>query len=140
MKQHESADNSQGQLYIVPTPIGNLSDITQRALEVLQAVDLIAAEDTRHTGLLLQHFAINARLFALHDHNEQQKAETLLAKLKEGQNIALVSDAGTPLINDPVTIWCAPVAKRIFAWCRCRALCGYRRPERRRPAFRPFLL
>lgn len=112
MKQHESADNSQGQLYIVPTPIGNLSDITQRALEVLQAVDLIAAEDTRHTGLLLQHFAINARLFALHDHNEQQKAETLLAKLKEGQNIALVSDAGTPLINDPVTIWCAPVAKR----------------------------
>ena len=101
MKQHESADNSQGQLYIVPTPIGNLSDITQRALEVLQAVDLIAAEDTRHTGLLLQHFAINARLFALHDHNEQQKAETLLAKLKEGQNIALVSDAGTPLINDP---------------------------------------
>lgn len=72
MKQHESADNSQGQLYIVPTPIGNLSDITQRALEVLQAVDLIAAEDTRHTGLLLQHFAINARLFALHDHNEQQ--------------------------------------------------------------------
>jgi 16S rRNA (cytidine1402-2'-O)-methyltransferase len=101
MKQHESADNSQGQLYIVPTPIGNLSDITQRALEVLQAVDLIAAEDTRHTGLLLQHFAINARLFALHDHNEQQKAETLVAKLKEGQNIALVSDAGTPLINDP---------------------------------------
>ena len=101
MKQHESADNSQGQLYIVPTPIGNLSDITQRALEVLQAVDLIAAEDTRHTGLLLQHFAINARLFALHDHNEQQKAETLLAKLKEGQNIALVSDAGTPLVSDP---------------------------------------
>lgn len=73
MKQHQSADNSQGQLYIVPTPIGNLADITQRALEVLQAVDLIAAEDTRHTGLLLQ----------------------------EGQNIALVSDAGTPLINDP---------------------------------------
>ena len=107
MKQHESADNSQGQLYIVPTPIGNLSDITQRALEVLQAVDLIAAEDTRHTGLLLQHFAINARLFALHDHNEQQKAETLLAKLKE---------------------------------TAARPLCGYRRPERRRPAFRPFLL
>ena len=81
MKQHQSADNSQGQLYIVPTPIGNLADITQRALEVLQAVDLIAAEDTRHTGLLLQHFGINARLFALHDHNEQQKAETLLAKM-----------------------------------------------------------
>ncbi len=118
MKQHQSADNSQGQLYIVPTPIGNLADITQRALEVLQAVDLIAAEDTRHTGLLLQHFGINARLFALHDHNEQQKAETLLAKLQEGQNIALVSDAGTPLINDPATIWCVPAVKRGFVWCR----------------------
>jgi len=101
MKQHDSAENSQGKLYIVPTPIGNLGDITQRALDVLQSVDLIAAEDTRHTGLLLQHFAINARLFALHDHNEQQKALTLLAKLQDGQNIALVSDAGTPLINDP---------------------------------------
>ena len=89
MKQHESADNSQGQLFIVPTPIGNLADITQRALEVLQAVDLIAAEDTRHTGLLLQHFAINARMFALHDHNEQQKAQMLVDKLKEGLNIAL---------------------------------------------------
>ena len=101
MKQLETAAISASTLYIVPTPIGNLGDITQRALTVLQSVDLIAAEDTRHTGLLLQHFAINARLFALHDHNEQQKSETLLAKLKEGQSIALVSDAGTPLINDP---------------------------------------
>jgi 16S rRNA (cytidine1402-2'-O)-methyltransferase len=75
--------------------------MTHRALEVLKGVDLIAAEDTRHTGLLLQHFAISARLFALHDHNEQQKADVLLAKLQEGQSIALVSDAGTPLINDP---------------------------------------
>ncbi len=99
MKQRD--DISASTLYIVPTPIGNLGDITQRALTVLAGVDLIAAEDTRHTGLLLQHFAINARLFALHDHNEQQKAETLLAKLQEGQSIALVSDAGTPLINDP---------------------------------------
>lgn len=101
MKQHETAAILAKTLYIVPTPIGNLGDITQRALSVLQSVSLIAAEDTRHTGLLLQHFAINARLFALHDHNEQQKAETLLAKLQEGQSIALVSDAGTPLINDP---------------------------------------
>ena len=99
MKQRD--DISSSTLYIVPTPIGNLGDITQRALTVLAGVDLIAAEDTRHTGLLLQHFAINARLFALHDHNEQHKAETLLAKLQEGQSIALVSDAGTPLINDP---------------------------------------
>nr|WP_113865345.1 16S rRNA (cytidine(1402)-2'-O)-methyltransferase [Brenneria salicis]NMN93113.1 16S rRNA (cytidine1402-2'-O)-methyltransferase [Brenneria salicis ATCC 15712 = DSM 30166]RBP65192.1 16S rRNA (cytidine1402-2'-O)-methyltransferase [Brenneria salicis ATCC 15712 = DSM 30166]RLM31693.1 16S rRNA (cytidine(1402)-2'-O)-methyltransferase [Brenneria salicis ATCC 15712 = DSM 30166] len=101
MNQDQQADISASTLYIVPTPIGNLGDITQRALAVLQRVDLIAAEDTRHTGLLLQHFAINARLFALHDHNEQQKADTLLAKLQSGQSIALVSDAGTPLINDP---------------------------------------
>ncbi|XBS69362.1 16S rRNA (cytidine(1402)-2'-O)-methyltransferase [Acerihabitans sp. KWT182] len=101
MNQHQQADISASTLYVVPTPIGNLEDITQRALSILQRVDLIAAEDTRHTGLLLQHFAINARLFALHDHNEQQKAEVLLAKLQEGQSIALVSDAGTPLINDP---------------------------------------
>ena len=88
MKQHQSADNSQGQLYIVPTPIGNLADITQRALEVLQAVDLIAAEDTRHTGLLLQHFGINARLFALHDHNEQQKAEIKYKNAKQMKEAA----------------------------------------------------
>lgn len=101
MKQHQSAHHSQGWLYIVPTPVGNLADMSQRALEVLQSVDLIAAEDTRHTGLLLQHFAINGRLFALHDHNERQKTAALIAKLHAGQNIALVSDAGTPLINDP---------------------------------------
>lgn len=101
MKQLDRAEISASTLYIVPTPIGNLGDITQRALTVLSSVDLVAAEDTRHTGLLLQHFSINARLFALHDHNEQQKAEQLLAKLQEGQSIALVSDAGTPLINDP---------------------------------------
>lgn len=101
MNQHGRAVISASTLYVVPTPIGNLGDITHRALEVLKSVDLIAAENTRHTGLLLQHFAINARLFALHDHNEQQKADHLLAKLQEGQSIALVSDAGTPLINDP---------------------------------------
>ncbi|ARF51583.1 MULTISPECIES: 16S rRNA (cytidine(1402)-2'-O)-methyltransferase [Pantoea] len=101
MKQLDRADISASTLYIVPTPIGNLADITQRALAVLSSVDLVAAEDTRHTGLLLQHFAINARLFALHDHNEQQKADILLARLQQGESIALVSDAGTPLINDP---------------------------------------
>ncbi|PMH39793.1 16S rRNA (cytidine(1402)-2'-O)-methyltransferase [Vibrio sp. 10N.286.49.B3] len=88
-------------LYIVPTPIGNLGDITQRAIEVLSSVDVIAAEDTRHTGKLLAHFNIPTRTFALHDHNEQQKAQVLVEKLLEGQSIALVSDAGTPLISDP---------------------------------------
>ncbi|WJV62962.1 16S rRNA (cytidine(1402)-2'-O)-methyltransferase [Pectobacteriaceae bacterium CE70] len=101
MNQDQQAEISVSTLYIVPTPIGNLGDITQRALAVLKHVDLIAAEDTRHTGLLLQHFAINARLFALHDHNEQQKTEQLLTRLQGGMSIALVSDAGTPLINDP---------------------------------------
>ncbi|EGR1868687.1 TPA: 16S rRNA (cytidine(1402)-2'-O)-methyltransferase [Vibrio vulnificus] len=88
-------------LYIVPTPIGNLGDITQRAIEVLSSVDMIAAEDTRHTGKLLSHFNISTKTFALHDHNEQQKAQVLVDKLLSGQNIALVSDAGTPLISDP---------------------------------------
>ena len=101
MNHEQQADISASTLYIVPTPIGNLGDITERALSVLRGVDVVAAEDTRHTGLLLQHFAISARLFALHDHNEQQKAEQLLDKLQQGQSIALVSDAGTPLINDP---------------------------------------
>ncbi len=88
-------------LYIVPTPIGNLGDITQRAIEVLSSVDLIAAEDTRHSGKLLSHFNIQTKTFALHDHNEQQKAQILVDKLQSGQSIALISDAGTPLISDP---------------------------------------
>ncbi|WP_409421135.1 16S rRNA (cytidine(1402)-2'-O)-methyltransferase [Pseudaeromonas sp. ZJS20] len=88
-------------LYIVPTPIGNLGDITQRAVEVLGRVDLVAAEDTRHTGILLSHLQIQVPLLALHDHNEQQRAELLIDKIRQGQNVALVSDAGTPLISDP---------------------------------------
>ncbi|WP_097356096.1 16S rRNA (cytidine(1402)-2'-O)-methyltransferase [Candidatus Enterovibrio escicola] len=88
-------------LYIVPTPIGNLGDITQRALSILEHVGIIAAEDTRHTGRLLLHFGITTRLVSLHDHNEQYKANILIEKLISGQTIALVSDAGTPLISDP---------------------------------------
>lgn len=92
---------SYGILYIVATPIGNLGDITQRALDTLSSVDLIAAEDTRHSGLLLSHYGIKKPFFALHDHNEQQKAVVLVEKLAKGENIALISDAGTPLISDP---------------------------------------
>ncbi|RKR71661.1 16S rRNA (cytidine1402-2'-O)-methyltransferase [Otariodibacter oris] len=90
-----------GILYIVATPIGNLADITQRALNIFKSIDLIAAEDTRHSGLLLSHYGIKKPFFALHDHNEQQKVNTLVEKLQDGLNIALISDAGTPLISDP---------------------------------------
>lgn len=94
-------DHTAGTLYIVSTPIGNLSDITMRALEILESVDIIAAEDTRHTNKLLSHFSIKAKVIALHDHNEKQKAGELLSWLDQGLSIALVSDAGTPLISDP---------------------------------------
>ncbi|CAH0527087.1 16S rRNA (cytidine(1402)-2'-O)-methyltransferase [Vibrio hippocampi] len=101
MTSNKSIHIEQPTLFIVPTPIGNLGDITQRSLDVLQSVDIIAAEDTRHTGKLLSHFNIQTRTFALHDHNEQQKAQVLVGKLLAGESIALVSDAGTPLISDP---------------------------------------
>lgn len=90
-----------GILYVVATPIGNLADITERARKILTEVDLIAAEDTRETQRLLTHYGISATLVAYHDHNEAQVAPRLLAALEEGRQVALVSDAGTPLINDP---------------------------------------
>ena len=95
------AAQSAGTLYIVATPIGNLGDITQRALDTLQQVDKVCAEDTRNTRKLLTHFGIQAELKALHDHNEQHKINQIKAWLDAGENIALVSDAGTPLISDP---------------------------------------
>ncbi|MFZ7174711.1 16S rRNA (cytidine(1402)-2'-O)-methyltransferase [[Pasteurella] aerogenes] len=94
-------NNLSGILYIVATPIGNLQDITARSLDIFNQVDLIAAEDTRHSGLLLSHYGIKKPFFALHDHNEQQKADLLVEKLRQGNHIALISDAGTPLISDP---------------------------------------
>ena len=94
----------QGILYVVATPIGNLGDITLRAIETLKMVDAIAAEDTRHTSGLLSHFGISKKLIAVHEHNEQQSAEKLVLALKNGDNIALVTDAGTPAVSDPGAI------------------------------------
>lgn len=90
-----------GTLYVVATPIGNLADISERAIQTLTSVNWVAAEDTRHSKPLLQHFAINQSLISLHEHNEAARSEQLLQKLLAGENGALVSDAGTPLINDP---------------------------------------
>lgn len=93
-----------GKLYIVPTPIGNLKDITLRALEVLQSVDLVAAEDTRMTLKLLNHFNIKKSLISYHKYNETVKSDEIIEKLMEGKNIALVSDAGSPGISDPGSV------------------------------------
>jgi len=99
-----------GTLYVVATPIGNLEDITARALRILGEVDLVAAEDTRHTRKLLNHFSITTRMLSLHEHNEAQRASELIEKLQDGASIALVSDAGTPCISDP--------GYRLVAACR----------------------
>ncbi|MFI3138414.1 MAG: 16S rRNA (cytidine(1402)-2'-O)-methyltransferase [Methylococcaceae bacterium] len=93
--------NQYGKLYVVATPIGNLADFSFRAVDILKQVDCIAAEDTRHVRLLLQHYGITNKLLALHQHNEEHAALGLLEKLQQGLSIALVSDAGTPLLSDP---------------------------------------
>ena len=88
-------------LYVVPTPLGHLGDITQRAIEVLRQVPWVAAEDTRHSGPLLRHYGCNARLLAAHQHNEEDAAQQVVARLAAGESVALVVDAGTPGVSDP---------------------------------------
>lgn len=97
----ESQKSEGGVLYVVPTPIGNLADMVPRAIEVLQTVDLIAAEDTRHSAKLLHHFQIRTPLTAYHDHSSDDRLAHLLSLLTGGNRIALISDAGTPLVSDP---------------------------------------
>src|SRR5437762_14013136 len=88
-------------LYVVATPIGNLSDMTLRALEVLKSVDLVAAEDTRHSGMLLKHFGIKKPLLSYHEHNEAMRTAQLIERLASGENVALITDAGMPGLSDP---------------------------------------
>jgi len=92
---------NQGTLYVIATPIGNRADMGERAISVLKQVDLIAAEDTRHSKILMQHFSIATPMQAYHDHNEEQATPKLIQRLLAGENIALISDAGTPLLSDP---------------------------------------
>src|SRR5690625_1590854 len=99
--QNSYIDEEGGKLYIVPTPIGNLEDMTFRAIRVLKEVNIIAAEDTRHTQKLLNHFEITNETISYHEHNREERIPYLLQKLAQGDHIALVSDAGTPAISDP---------------------------------------
>lgn len=101
MIRQQSFSNEKPTLYLVPTPIGNLEEMTPRAIEILKSVDVIAAEDTRNTMKLLQVFDIHTRMIAHHSHNERESAKGLLNLLEQGQSVAVVSDAGYPLISDP---------------------------------------
>jgi 16S rRNA (cytidine1402-2'-O)-methyltransferase len=110
----EAPSGGVAKLYVVATPIGNLTDITLRALEVLKSVQLIAAEDTRVTATLLRHYGVATRMLSLHSHNERESTGKVLAALREGQSVALVSDAGTPAVSDPGAILVTEVSAAGF--------------------------
>ncbi len=133
-----ATDIRPGTIYVVATPIGNLGDLSARAREVLASVSLIAAEDTRHTRQLLQSFGIETALTSLHEHNEAGKSAELVERVVQGESLAIVSDAGTPLISDP--------GFNLIATARQRGVAGHgdpgalrcdRRNFRCRPAHRP---
>ena len=113
MKQ-ESFKNNQNSLYLVATPIGNLNEMTPRAVDILKEVDIIAAEDTRNSRYLLEHFNIETKMMAYHDHNEDEATHTIINKLESGKNVALISDAGYPLISDPGYLLVKEVIARGF--------------------------
>ena len=107
-------------LYIVPTPIGNLEDITLRALRMLREADLVLAEDTRTSSVLLKHYDIHVPLESHHKFNEHEKVESVKERILAGKTVALISDAGTPGISDPGSCWSVPAWKLGLKWRRCR--------------------
>ena len=117
-----------GKLYLVSTPIGNLKDISFRAIEMLKSVDYIACEDTRHSMILLQNYDIKSKLIAYHKNNEKNSAQGIIDLLLNGKNVAVISDAGMPVINDPGNVI---VKKAIeekyrlynYSWCKCGIVC-----------------
>lgn len=116
-----------GTLYVVATPIGNLADLTLRALHVLGLADAIACEDTRNTGQLLSRLGLQRPLLAVHEHNEREAGARVAERLAAGERIAYVSDAGTPGISDPARGWSKRCAPPAIAWCRCRTERRHRR-------------